>query len=277
MRAWWSDVARQRGSKSRSKAMQRSDVLTTERPQLDGEPAAAKPSPARLHVITLEEFVQRMPLVQPPCAYRLSLDSGVEFNNVKHAFEQPMAVRLDTWLRLLRSLASAWSPPLAARTSVRRPLGRARADRRSAGRLRTAAGPLPAVFAAGLPARTQSEHGRAGSPDRRIDRHRDLGRTGRGLLRNVARVCEQLACVFRRASGRFRSVDELWALTPNAICWLFQFHCAGRRANSRQRRQRRCRAVARTAAQSAPERRLNQSGRYGFDNSSTSRCSASRT
>ena len=84
--------------------MQRSDVVTTAPPQADGENGAGDGIQTRLSVMTLEEFVQRMPHVQPPCAYRLSLDSGVEFNNVKHAFEQPLAVRLDTWLRLLRSL-----------------------------------------------------------------------------------------------------------------------------------------------------------------------------
>jgi len=55
-------------------------------------------------VLTLEELAQRIRVLQPPAAYRLSLDSGVEYKNVRRAFERPLAVRLDTWLRLMRSL-----------------------------------------------------------------------------------------------------------------------------------------------------------------------------
>jgi transcriptional regulator with XRE-family HTH domain len=193
--------------------MQRSDVLTTERPQLDGEPAAAKPTPPRLHVITLEEFVQRMPLVQPPCAYRLSLDSGVEFNNVKHAFEQPMAVRLDTWLRLLRSLGVSLvaaarredvgsDDPSVARVRI----GAARED---------SAPPLTPCRQSSLQdcrrVRNLSMAALAHQIGVSIDTVTSVER-GRGLLRNVARVCEQFGLrLFVALPGRFHSVDELWA------------------------------------------------------------------
>jgi transcriptional regulator with XRE-family HTH domain len=179
--------------------MQRSDVLTTERPQLDGEPAAAKPSPARLHVITLEEFVQRMPLVQPPCAYRLSLDSGVEFNNVKHAFEQPMAVRLDTWLR--REDVGSDDPSVA-----RVLIGAARED---------SAPQLAPCRQSSLQdcrrVRNLSMAALAHQIGVSIDTVTSVER-GRGLLRNVARVCEQFGLrLFVALPGRFHSVDELWA------------------------------------------------------------------
>src|SRR5258708_18700480 len=84
--------------------MQRAEVVTAGAEQACAEPEVDALTRQHPHVMALEEFAHRMPLVQPPCAYRLSLDSGVEFNNVKHAFDQPLAVRLDTWLRLLKSL-----------------------------------------------------------------------------------------------------------------------------------------------------------------------------
>jgi transcriptional regulator with XRE-family HTH domain len=193
--------------------MQRTDVVMTGPPQADGEPYVSNSNHHRLHVMTLEEFVQRMPLVQPPCAYRLSLDSGVEFNNVKHAFEQPMAVRLDTWLRLLRSLGvslvaaarsdDVWSEdPSIARVLI--------------GANHEDSGPLLA------PSRQSSlqdcRHVRnlsmaalAHQIGVSIDTVTSVER-GRGLLRNVARVCQQFGLsLFVALPGRFSSVDELWA------------------------------------------------------------------
>jgi len=55
-------------------------------------------------VLTLEELVARLRALHPPATYRLSLDSGIEFKNVRRALERPMTVRLDTWLKLMRSL-----------------------------------------------------------------------------------------------------------------------------------------------------------------------------
>jgi DNA-binding XRE family transcriptional regulator len=195
--------------------MQRSEVLTPTRPsQADGEAAASSaPLLPGLHVMTLEEFVQRMPQVQPPCAYRLSLDSGVEFNNVKHAFEQPLAVRLDTWLRLLRSLgvslvAAARSEDVASDdASVARVLiGAAQDD----------AGPLLAPSKqASLQdcrrARNLSMAALAHQIGVSIDTVTSVER-GRGLLRNVARVCQQFGLqLFVALPGAFQSVDQLWA------------------------------------------------------------------
>jgi len=66
-------------------------------------PPYAEPE-ARQAVLTFGELAARLPLLQPPAAYRLSLDSGVGYKNVRRAFEQPMAIRLHTWEKLLRSL-----------------------------------------------------------------------------------------------------------------------------------------------------------------------------
>jgi transcriptional regulator with XRE-family HTH domain len=193
--------------------MQRSDVVTTAPPQADGENGAGDGIQTRLSVMTLEEFVQRMPHVQPPCAYRLSLDSGVEFNNVKHAFEQPLAVRLDTWLRLLRSLgvglvAAARSEDVASDDpSVARVLIGATPDD---------AEPLLAPSRQSSlqdcrRARNLSMAALAHQIGVSIDTVTSVER-GRGLLRNVARVCQQFGLrLFVVLPGRFRSVDELWA------------------------------------------------------------------
>jgi transcriptional regulator with XRE-family HTH domain len=74
-------------------------------------PASLTTDPSRLErasgsvaVLTLGELAGRLSLLQPPAAYRLSLDSGIEYKNVRRAFEQPRAVRLDTWKKMLRSL-----------------------------------------------------------------------------------------------------------------------------------------------------------------------------
>jgi transcriptional regulator with XRE-family HTH domain len=164
-------------------------------------------------VMTLEEFAKRMPLLQPPCAYRLSLDSGVEFNNVKHAFEQPLAVRLDTWLRLLRSLgvslvAAARGEDVASDdpTLARVLIGAAKDD----------AGPRLAPSrqsslqecrrARGLSMATLAHQVGVS-----IDTVTSVER-GRGLLRNVARVCHQYGMgLFVALPGRFSSVEQLWA------------------------------------------------------------------
>jgi len=55
-------------------------------------------------VLELTGLAQTLRQLQPPVAYRLSLDSGVEYRNVRHALQCPTAARVDTWLRLLGSL-----------------------------------------------------------------------------------------------------------------------------------------------------------------------------
>jgi len=193
--------------------MQHSEVVATSPLLLVGEPTASAANHPRVLVIALEQFVQRMPLVQPPCAYRLSLDSGVEFNNVKHAFEQPMAVRLDTWLRLLRSLgvclvAAASSEDVASDDpSVARVLIGATQD--------DSAPHLASSKQSSLQdcrrVRNLSMAALAHQIGVSIDTVTSVER-GRGLLRNVARVCQQFGLsLFVALPGRFRSVDELWA------------------------------------------------------------------
>ena len=195
--------------------MQRSDLVTAGAPPLESAavPAAVAPHRPGVFVLTLDEFVQRMPLVQPPCAYRLSLDSGVEFNNVKHAFEQPLAVRLDTWLRLLRSLGVGLVAA-ARREDVA-------SDDPSLPRVLIGAAPedSPARVAPSRQASLQdcrrvrnlSMAALAHQIGVSIDTVTSVER-GRGLLRNVARVCQQFGLsLFVVMPGAFRSVDELWA------------------------------------------------------------------
>jgi transcriptional regulator with XRE-family HTH domain len=193
--------------------MHRPEVVTAEPEQARAEAGDEALPRQRPSVMALEQFAHHMPLVQPPCAYRLSLDSGVEFNNVKHAFDQPLAVRLDTWLRLLKSLgvslvAAATSEDVASEDpSVARVLiGGADAD---------AGPPLAASKESSLQdcrhQRGLSMASLAQQIGVSIDTVTSVER-GRGLLRNVARMCEQYGLqLFVAWPGRFRTVDELWA------------------------------------------------------------------
>jgi transcriptional regulator with XRE-family HTH domain len=193
--------------------MHRLDVVTAEPHRTDDGPTAGDSIHPRAHVISLEEFAHRMPQVQPPCAYRLSLDSGVEFNNVKHAFEQPLAVRLDTWLRLLRSLgvslvaAARGEDVVSDDPSVARVLiGGSVAD----------AGPslAPSRQSSLQDCRRMRNLSMAALAEQigvSIDTITSVER-GRGLLRNVARVCQQFGLnLYVALPGGFRSVDNLWA------------------------------------------------------------------
>jgi len=207
------DCVSLRSEESHSETMQKADVVATGSEVEHGGGSHVGSSLPRATVITLEEFAQRMPQVQPPCAYRLSLDSGVEFNNVKHAFEQPMAVRLDTWLRLLRSLGVS----LVAAAS-REDVG---SDDGSVARVHIGtadADPGPRL----APSRQStlrdcrrvrglSMASLANQIGVSIDTVTSVER-GRGLLRNVARVCQQFGLsLYVALPARFRSVDDLWA------------------------------------------------------------------
>jgi len=55
-------------------------------------------------VLALDHLAARLRKLQPPATYRLSLDSGIEYKNVRRALERPRAVRLRTWLTLMSSL-----------------------------------------------------------------------------------------------------------------------------------------------------------------------------
>ena len=68
------------------------------------EPARTAHASGSVTVLTLEEFVVQLRKLRPPPAYRLSLDSGIEYKNVRLAFEQPFSTRLQTWRKLLNSL-----------------------------------------------------------------------------------------------------------------------------------------------------------------------------
>jgi len=188
-------------------------VVATEAQAALAENAAQSKSPDSLQVLALEEFARRMPLVQPPCAYRLSLDSGVEFNNVKHAFEQPLAVRLDTWLRLLKSLG------VSLVASRRRE--DVASDDPAVPRVRIGSGDDsygPRLSPSKQSTLQDCRHDRGMSMASlaqkigvSIDTVTSVER-GRGLLRNVARVCDQYGLqLFVALPGRFATVDDLWA------------------------------------------------------------------
>ncbi len=55
-------------------------------------------------VIDFAELARAVQALRPPAAYRLSLDSGVAYRNVRNAIARPHAARVQTWLRLLASL-----------------------------------------------------------------------------------------------------------------------------------------------------------------------------
>jgi len=55
-------------------------------------------------VLSLDEAARAARSLHPPPAYRLSLDSGVEYKNVRRALAQPLGVRVPTWQRILASL-----------------------------------------------------------------------------------------------------------------------------------------------------------------------------
>ena len=166
-------------------------------------------------VLTLDEFAHQVTSVQPPFAYRLSLDSGVEFNNVKNAFDKPLAVRLDTLLRLLHSLAVVL---VAAERSE---------DVGSSGAevTRVVVGTKPPGFIAPSRIGSLSERRRAlgvGTSAMAtrvgvsIDTLLSIER-GRGLVRNVARVCSELGLnLYVALPPQHHSVQELWAARADA-------------------------------------------------------------
>jgi len=73
-------------------------------------PASASPC-----LLALDALALALRAAQPPAAYRLSLDSGVQYRNVRHALQWPLRARVDTWLRLFHSLNVV---PVAARCAA---------------------------------------------------------------------------------------------------------------------------------------------------------------
>ncbi|HUN92105.1 MAG TPA: hypothetical protein VMU33_08610 [Burkholderiaceae bacterium] len=166
-------------------------------------------------VLPLGEFAQHVTVVQPPFAYRLSLDSGVEFNNVKNAFDKPLAVRLDTLLRLLHSLGVV----LVAAENAE-DVGASGAET-----TRIVIGAKPPGFVAASRIGSLSERRRtlgvgtsamASRVGVSIDTLLSIER-GRGLVRNVARVCSELGLqLYVALPPQYRSVQELWAARADA-------------------------------------------------------------
>jgi DNA-binding XRE family transcriptional regulator len=161
-------------------------------------------------VLPLAEFSQLVQHLNPPFAYRLSLDSGVEFNNVKHAFDDPLGVRLGTLLRLLKSFGVSL---VAARSredvatmdpSVPRVIliaaGGATLSGSQAATLRECR-QLAGMSMAALSARAGVS----------VDTVTAIER-GQGLMRNVARMCEELGLsLFVVLPPPHATVDALWA------------------------------------------------------------------
>lgn len=188
------------------------DLVVTAAPPAHAE-SVTNGAGRRLLVMSLQEFARRMPHVQPPCAYRLSLDSGVEFNNVKHAFEQPLAVRLDTWLRLLRSLGACLVAACSAEDVGSEDPGvpRVRVGLSETPESLHLSMSLQSSLQECRRARAMSMATLAQTIGVSIDTVTSVER-GRGLLRNVARVCEQYGLkLYVAMPGRFSSVEELWA------------------------------------------------------------------
>ena len=78
-------------------------ALTPKR-TVDRDPGLLARASGSVTVLALDELAARMLALRPPATYRLSLDSGVEYKNVRRALEHPGTVRVETWLKLMRSL-----------------------------------------------------------------------------------------------------------------------------------------------------------------------------
>jgi DNA-binding XRE family transcriptional regulator len=68
------------------------------------EPGRIARASGSVTVLGLEDLARGLRHLHPPPAYRLSVDSGVEYKNVRRALERPLAARFATWQKLLRSL-----------------------------------------------------------------------------------------------------------------------------------------------------------------------------
>ena len=138
-------------------------------------------------VLTLAEGVRSLARLQPAPAYRLSVDSGIEYKNVRRALERPGSARVDTWCRLLRSLHLRM---VAARCAedVMWPGEHTRVVALCTG----AAAAVPAMAPAGLRALREQ----AGLSRRALARHAGVAtdsvralEEGRGMIRTVERIC----------------------------------------------------------------------------------------
>ncbi len=64
-------------------------------------------STATAAVLGIDGFARAARALRPPPAYRIALDSGVGFRNVRRALDHPLGTRLPTWLRIVGSLGLA--------------------------------------------------------------------------------------------------------------------------------------------------------------------------
>lgn len=174
--------------------------------------AAAGPAAlaSRPHtVLTLGELAACLRCAQPPAAYRLSLDSGVEYKNVRRALERPESVRRETWRKIVRSLGvhmlAATRPE-----DLRTPGDRTRVVGFGA----ESAALVPATAATSLRACRQhrgwSGREMAARAGISIEAVRSVER-GSGLVGNLLRICAalDLQLLFALPSV-YPSIEALW-------------------------------------------------------------------
>jgi len=203
-----------------------------------------------------------MPLVQPPCAYRL-IWTASRIHTISMSSYQALACAWTRCGALLRSLGFIWSPPPRRADvgsddpSSRRAIaqrGRCRHARPPAGSLRS-----------DWPARTHLSM--AALAHHRVSPTPYLGRTARSL-RNVARCASSSACVL---SSRFRDFyHSSTTVAAHADAYLLapSQSIAPSRANSKAGGGNAdARAVARYRRAKCARTTLNHPGGRGFDNS----------
>jgi DNA-binding XRE family transcriptional regulator len=182
----------------------RPDPCAATRPQTPSDGARGA---CPLHVLSLGELGPASSRLHPPPAYRLSLDSGIGYKNVRRALEQPFAVRLDTWQKLLQSLG------LWAVAVPRGPLAPP-APNVSAPAAEPVRPEAVAVTAAGLRALREAR----GWSRREMARRAGVClealasvENGRGLVGSLVRVCAaiELELVLALPPG-YDSLDALW-------------------------------------------------------------------
>jgi hypothetical protein len=168
-----------------------------------GAAAAASIPGAERVLLPLARFAAELRHLDPPVAYRVGLDTGIEFNNVRHALAHPGATRLGTWARILESLDAE----LFAIESPGLP-----DDRPD-----WATWPVPAIRPL-APGALALRRAALGISRRRAAAIAQVGvgtiddlESGAGLARNLARVSEalglELAVALARGQG---SVGEMW-------------------------------------------------------------------
>jgi transcriptional regulator with XRE-family HTH domain len=159
--------------------------------------------------LSLPELGEGLARLRPPPAYRLALDSGVEYNNVRRALSQPGRTRVATWCKLLRSLrlrmlavqkdaAPAWCDPAGAGTG--------------------SDAPPPAPFDPACERALERCRRARGWSRRELARRAGVSidtvvslEQGRGLLGKLEQVCAalELRLVFRLPPGHV-TLDALW-------------------------------------------------------------------